>query len=230
MGRLNYSVIFNRYKRVGKGNVRLTQSALFLTKPIQPTQSTYQFDVLETQTGTLQPDEIRLNLNDEFIIASMGLYLVGTQKRSDGAAGSDAQVLFTYAPAELDGTTARNLANFYAGQLSISVNNIVYLEKWDSRRHLNVPRTQYANLVAAPGGQATIASNEFSKNGMFPVEPLITISGSKKTTIQLQLPTAITAGTFTHTDDKGAVNTIEINRVGLLLRGLNAQNGAVFQN
>ena len=65
---------------------------------------------------------------------------------------------------------------------------------------------------------------------MFPVEPLITISGSKKTTIQLQLPTAITAGTFTHTDDKGAVNTIEINRVGLLLRGLNAQNGAVFQN
>ena len=94
MGRLNYSVIFNRYKKLGKGNVRLTQSALFLTKPIQSTQSAYTFDVLETQTGTLQPDEIRLNLNDEFIIASMGLYLVGTHKSSEGAAFAPSITLY----------------------------------------------------------------------------------------------------------------------------------------
>lgn len=230
MGRVNYNTIFAKYKRLGKQSVRLTQSTLFLTKPINPNSTSYNFDVLETQTATLQPDEIRLNLNDEFIITTLGMYLVATARTADGAAPKTGVKLFTYTPGELDNTSAIGLENFYAGQLQISVNNIVYLDKWDSRKHEYVPRTQFANLVAAPGAQATQPNVEMSKNAMFPIEPLLTLSGSKKNQIILNLPTAITGATFAWTDDKGATTTYEINRIGLMLRGLNAQNGAVFQN
>lgn len=236
MGRINYATILAKYKRVNKANVRLTQSTLFLTKPISATATTYNFDVLETQTSTLQADEIRLNLNDEFIITTMGMYLIAEQQTGDGAGATLTGVkrLFTYAPMQLDGVTAAKLQNFYAGALQISVNNIVYLDKWDTRKHEFVPRTQDSNFQAAAAAfqatQGLINANEFSKNAMFPVEPLLTLSGAKKNNITLQLPTALTSGTFTLVDDKGATNTWVINRVGLLVRGLNAQNGASFQN
>ena len=64
--RVNFSLIKQNYNKIGKSNVRLTQSSLFITKDIDATKSSYDFDVLENQTQTLQPDEIRLNINDEF--------------------------------------------------------------------------------------------------------------------------------------------------------------------
>ena len=230
MGRINYKTIMAKYSRLGKQNVRLTQSTLFLTKPINPNVTTYSFDVLETQNATLQADELRLNINDEFIITTLGMYLVATARTGDGVAPAvTGQKLFTYTPGELDNNSAIKLENFYAGALQISVNNIVYLDKWDTRKHEYVPRTQFANNVALVG-QATQPQGEFSKNAMFPVEPLITLSGAKKTNLILTLPTAISGGAFAWIDDKGATTTYTIDRVGLLVRGLNAQNGSVFQN
>jgi len=225
--RVNFNTIFAKYRKLGKGSVRLTQSTLFLSKPISATQTTYQFDVLETQTATLQADEIRLNLNDEFIITQMGMYLQASVGR-EGVAGGSIKKLFTCVPAELDNITAQGLQNFYAGQFQIAVNNIVYLDKYDTRKHEFVPRTQFQNF-ATPNG-ASLPSVNFSKDSMYPCEPLISLSGSKKNTLTLSLPSAITGGTFNFTDDKGAITTYTIDRVCVMLRGLNAQNGSVFQN
>jgi hypothetical protein len=58
---------------------------------------------------------------------------------------------------------------------------------------------------------------------------MITLSGAKKNDLNLQIPSAITAGTFAWTDYQGIPQTINIDRVGLVLRGFNAQNGATFQ-
>lgn len=233
MSRVNYQTILAKYKRVNKGNVRLTQSTLFLTKPISSSQTVYNFDVLETQNATLQADEIRLNLNDEFIMTTLGLYLIAERISGEGA-GTGIKRLLTYAPWQQSGTEAAKVENFYNGQLSIAVNNIVYLEKWDTRKHQIVPRTQDENFQAAAAAfqatQAKINSVQFSKEGMFPVEPLLTLSGAKKNTITLQLPTAISEATFTFVDDDAVKNSWKINRIGLLTRGLNAQNGSAFQN
>ncbi|NDG65267.1 MAG: hypothetical protein EBY29_17690, partial [Planctomycetes bacterium] len=68
-----------------------------------------------------------------------------------------------------------------------------------------------------------------AKDGMFSLEPMITLSGAKKNDLVLQIPAAITAGTFAWTDYSGMAQTINIDRVGLLMRGFNAQNGATFQ-
>lgn len=228
--RINFAIIKSKYNAIGKGNVRLTQSSLFLTKPIDPTKSTYDFDVLENQTQTLQPDEIRLNINDEFTITSLGLYLYGrwTAVDADGAKVGSGLQLMTYAPLELNAANL-NLKGYYAGQLKIAVNNIVYMEKWDNRKHEYIPRTEFAGQLAGTNA-ATIASNDFSKNAMFNLEPMIVLSGAKKNDISIRLPEAIVGTTSSFKDAAGNTITIVIDRVALRLYGLNAQNGAKFQN
>lgn len=226
MGRVNYKVILDQYKKNGKGNVRLTQSSLYLTKPISSTQTSYNFDVLETQSATLQGNEIRLNLNDEFIVTQLGFYLQASV--SDGLGTSYGNVLLTTPPTQDAGATA-TLNNFYQGAFQIAVNNVIYLDKWDTTKHKFVPRTQYADYFLAGGQSARIDSVDFSRNSMYPVEPLITLSGAKKNDLRLDLPTAISGATFTIATNDGRSNVYVIDRVGIFLRGLNAQNGASFQ-
>ena len=190
-----------------------------------------QFDVLETQTSTLVGDEIRLNLNDEFVITTMGVYLEATQTVTvDGTTTTGGRTLFTYVPLE-NKAELITLNDVYNGALQIAVNNIVYLDKWDTKKHECRPRTQYGNFSSATTIlQATQASSEFSKNAMFPVEPLLTLSGAKKNTITLTLPNAVTSQTFNLTTDTGTVVKYTIDRICLVMRGLNAQNGASFQS
>ena len=230
MGRINFNVIINKYKTLGKGNVRLTQSSLFLRKPINPTATSYQFDVLETQTSTLQGDEIRLNLNDEFITTQMGLYLTGNASITNQE-GAVTQLpglnLHTHTLQNVNFVNGQALTPFYDGALKIAVNNIVYLEKWDTRKHYVAPRTQFANF--ATPNQALVPSNAFNKDGMYPVEPMLTLSGAKKNDITLALPAAISNQSFEYTDDKGNKITVIIDGIALMLRGLNAQNAASFQ-
>ena len=231
MARINYGVIATKYRALGKGNVRLTQSSLFLRKPIDATKTVYNFDVLENQTQSLQADEIRLNINDEFITTQMGLYLTGTIATREGAVTQLGGLrLFTNVLEQQNIVQASNLIPFYDGDLKIAVNNIVYMEKWDTRKHYNSTRTQLGSSSAVTTiNNASWDSNVFSKDGMFSVEPMITLSGAKKNDITLRLPSAISNGAFEYTDSKGQLFTITINGIALLLRGLNAQNAASFQ-
>jgi hypothetical protein len=228
--RVNFSLIKQNYNKIGKSNVRLTQSSLFITKDIDATKSSYDFDVLENQTQTLQPDEIRLNINDEFIVTDLGVYLYGTWTASTAESvkiGTGTQLL-SYAPLELDGNAIVS-KNLYAGQLKIAVNNIVYLEKWDTRKHELVTRTQFATMLAGTN-VATMPSNDFSNDGMIPFSPLLTLSGAKKNDINIRLPQSIAGSTITWKDQKGNTISMAITKIALRMYGLNAQNGAKFQN
>jgi hypothetical protein len=226
MSRVNFNQIFSKYARLGKSNVRLTQSSIYLTKPINPNVTTYSFDVLETQTATLQNDELRVNINDEFYLTTLGLYLVASVSAGSEVGAPTSEVLLTYAPVE-NSNDLISVADFYRGSLQLSVNNVVYLDKWDTAKHNFVPRTQFANFITP--NQASIPSTEYSKNAMFPIEPILQISGAKKNTIQVVLPNAISSASFDVITDDATVLTYTINKVALLGRGLNAQNGSVFQ-
>jgi hypothetical protein len=221
--RVNFKTIIDKYRALVKANVRLTQSTLFLTKPIVANTSSYNFDVLETQNQTLQADEIRLNLNDEYIITHIGMYLVAKVTNAGGFSGTR---LLTYAPTETNSNVVA-LQDFFSGTLQISVNNIVYLDKYDTRKHEYVPRTQFDNFTL--NTQSSQPSVDFSKDGMYAMEPLLTLSGAKKNTITLNLPKAISGQTFNITNNAGDIVQYQIERVGILMRGLNAQNGSVFQ-
>ena len=220
---------------MGKSNVRLTQSTLFLTKDIDATKSVYDFDVLENQTATLQGDELRLNLNDDFIISHLGVFLYGTYTfvKEPGSSVELGKQLFTYVPYELGiGKTINDnpvrLKNLYTGALKIAVNNIVYLEKWDTRKSEKITRTQFSPYINGVAN-ATTPSNDFSFDGMVKFEPLITLSGAKKNDISIRLPQAIDGGVFETTLDDGAKISVNITRIAVRMYGLLAQNASSFQ-
>ena len=231
--RINFSLIKSKYDKIGKSNVRLTQSSLFITKDIDPTKSNYEFDVLENQTQTLQPDEIRLNINDEFIVTHLGVYLYGTWVYGNGerVPFTTGNQLLTYAPLELNGESI-SVKNLYSGQLKIAVNNIVYLEKWDTRKHEKVTRTQFVSEINTVNGvaSATMPSNCFEDDAMIAFEPMLTLSGAKKNDISIRLPQSISPASVTFADQQGVTITCNINKIALRMYGLNAQNGAKFQN
>ena len=227
MARINYAQLMAKYKSIGKGAVRLTQSSLYLTLPINATQTIYNFEILESQTANLTADQIRLNINDEFICTTLGIYAEG--ELTIAGVGTGIKRLFTYAPVE-NVATARLFENLYSGSLQISVNNIVFLDKFDTRKHEFIPQTQFGSFTAGTQN-ATQSNGQYSKVGMFPIEPSLTLSGSKKNQVQLQLPTAIATGCNVQiTDNTGGTTNYAINRVACLMRGLNAQNGSVFQS
>lgn len=226
--RINFKTIIAKYARLGKANVRLTQSSLYLTKPINPATTVYNFDVLETQTATLSGDETRLNLNDEFIVASMSMGIECSVKLAEGF-DTGAKFLLTYAPFEQDTAAAATISSFYDGNLQISVNNVVYLDKYDVRRSQVSPTTEFSNAVAA-GVTASIPSVDWSKDSFYGNEPLLTLAGSKKNQIQITLPRAISSTPFLLQDNSGNKVIITPTRVFWFARGLNAQNASVFQN
>lgn len=225
--RINFKTILAKYQNVGKGNVRLTQSTLFLTKPISPTTTVYNFDVLESQTQTLDGNELRLNLNDEFIITQIGFYLQGNLITADGT-DTGKKVLLTYAPYQQDFAEGVKLASFYEGAFQIAVNNIVYLDKYDTRKNEVQPITGAQSLLANTNS-AMLDSADFSINGLYGTEPLLTLSGAKKNSLALTLPSALGTAVFAFVDNQNNKYQVRVERVAVKFLGLNAQNGASFQ-
>lgn len=230
--RVDFDLIRGKYAKNGKGNVRLTQSSLFLTQSIDPTKSSYDFEVLENQTQSLTADQVRLNLNDEFIITSLGVYLYGTYTIDGEPRVELGKQLFSYVPYELGNGKATGgavrLKNLYAGVLKIAVNNIVYLEKFDTRRSEKITRTQFTNHN--PGiFDSTSPSNDFNMDGMVKFSPMITLSGAKKNDLNIRLPQAIEGGYFEWTTDEDTKVRVTIDKIAVRAYGLLAQNAAAFQ-
>lgn len=224
--RQNYDAIKKKYAALGKGTVRLTQSTLILIQDISASKDTYSFPVLDSDQRTaVDPNEIRLNQNDEFIVNDLGFYL-GASVSGEGVSSKR---LLTYCPTELDGSYVAT-ENAYNGRLEILVNKISFVDKWDLRKHLYVPRTQYASSsVGIPN--ATQPSIDFSKDGMFPVQPNITLSGAKKNDVIITLPAAVPTSTGLWTVPAAPVEqTLLINEFWLIFRGLLGQNASKFQD
>ena len=101
ISRTNVALIKKKYDAIAKGNVRLTQSSLRLIQPINAAKASYTFPVLEND-GAILADETRLNINDEFTITSMGIYLKGTLSEAEGTIKTP--YYFTFAPIQNSNT------------------------------------------------------------------------------------------------------------------------------
>jgi hypothetical protein len=231
--RFDFANIKRRYNKLGKGAVRLTQSTLFFMQKIDGTKSAYSFPVLENDNsnGGINPHEIRLNQNDEFVMTSMGFFLVA-QKYTGGVEAPvvlvGGQKLLTYAPIEA-GAATDTLTPMYDGFARIGVNNIVFVDKWGTRKCEKVQRTQWNNQIAVGLNGATSPSFEADSDGLVVLAPTVTLSGAKKNEISLILPEAMTPATFTFTGNDGVAQQWRIDYIGLRTEGLLAQNAAQFQ-
>jgi hypothetical protein len=124
----------------------------------------------------------------------------------------------------------RSVADFYSGFFEVAVNKINYISKWDNKKHEFVPQTQWENFLAgATGHKATQQEVAFEDNGVVSCSPNFTLSGAKKNDITITLPNAITPATFIWTSQDGVAYDIAVDKIAIVLRGLNAQNASKFQ-
>ena len=216
--RNNFDIIKKGYAAQPKSlSPRLTEGTLFLVQSISANKSQYVFDPLEN--ASQRADELRLNINDEFTITQFGVFLYGTVQ--DQANASTTSQLLTEIPFELLAVgQSLKAGNLFAGAVDILVNNIKYVEKYDIRK---CNMAQFGRLTT----QGNTGFN-FATDGMDDLAPMVTLSGAKKNQINVNLPDSMASFTF---DVVGATQTMTytIDKIAVLMRGLNAQNAAKFQ-
>ncbi len=224
--RIMYDRIRKAYERLGKGKVRLTQSDLVLTQALDATTKSYNFDVL-TNEGTVAQEENRLNITDEFVVLEIGLFLFARY----GVAPIDTTKPYALLTAPITNIAAAQAGYgpLWNGNLKFEVNNVVWLEKWNTQRHYVQPRQQADTQVAGTVA-AHVPNSNLRHEGFYPNTPSITLSGAKKNDISLSLNNPMAAaGTIAVTDQSATTLTYSVSKIALVLRGFLAQNAAKFQ-
>lgn len=185
----------------------LTMSTLRLEQPIVAGQTLYTFPVLTFDTQTANPfsTEIRLKQQDTFFICE-ALYYIALPASS--ALTDSAFIPTTYESPALTGANAVPMRSLWNGDLLMTIGNYKYMYNWDLLRHYYAPQTQQ---TAALGAGSPADQKRLSEDGFYPVQPMITLAGTEDNLIQVNLDQA--PATFT-------ANA----RLGLMFRGVNAQN------
>ena len=187
----------------------LSQSYLRSEIAMSTSTTSYHVPVLvnDTQNGNAFATENRLNLQDAFVVSSIGIFVA-----APAASTTTAFPYFTYPNAQTFSTVgaAAALYNLYNGSLSITVNNRQIVPSWDIYRHLYVPQTQQATST---GTNTAIDQNDASEYGYYPVEPNLVLVGSKNNQISLNLPSAI-----------GTLQASTAPRIVVIFRGILGQN------
>lgn len=190
------------------GQAVLSQSYLRSEVAMSTSTTSYQIPILVNSTGanTNYPTNQLLNLQDAFVVSSIGVFV-----SIPAASTTTAFPLYTYPNASAFSTSgaAAALYNLYNGKLSVVVNNRQIVPAWDLYRHLYVPQTQQGAAATA----TTIDQNDATEFGYYPVEPNIVLVGSKNNVVTLELP--------------GAISTLQAAtapRIVVIFRGILGQN------
>jgi hypothetical protein len=212
--RLAFQNASNAVKRAGQSpaNAVLSQSYLRLETGLVAGNTQYKFDILvneNTQT-TNYNTQLKLNLQDSFIVSQIGFFLAAPSSTTDAS-----YRLLTYPNKTAFGTpTALN--TLYNGFMSLTINQRTIIPNWDLYKHLDVPQTQQ-NMVTATfattAGAGLLADdmNNAGDFGFFPCEPNIVLVGSKKNDLTVTLPAGLSAVTAN-------------SRLVCIFRGILAQN------
>lgn len=165
----------------------LSQSYIRSEVAMSTSTTSYHVPVLinDTQNGSSFATENRLNLQDAFVISSIGVFVSIPASSTTTAFG-----YLTY-PNPITFSTAgaaTALYNLYNGYMQMSINNRTIVPSWDLYKHLVVPQTQQSTQA---GPNTGLDQQDGSSDGYFPMEPNVVLVGSKNNQISLNLPSAI---------------------------------------
>lgn len=243
-----YQIIKNQIDEIAKTNdlyknVRVSESSLRLEVLIDPTTKTYNFPVLvNDNNGVSQPEEIRLAIQDLFVITEFAIFL---GCKDDFINPKSGKILMTSSQWQ-NFPPGLALDELYNGKLSLSINNDVYLYKYDLKRFHRFTKTQFtefgdpSTLPAAPpfyavNNLATQQDIDYKYDGMEIVDPLITLSGAKKNSISIDIPKALPLAPggfpmdlFISAQD-GTTRGLDYKTIVFLCRGVLCQNLSTFQ-
>jgi hypothetical protein len=187
----------------------LSQSYLRSEVAMSTSVTSYQIPILiNTQQGNAFTTNNLLNLQDAFVVSSIGIFV-----SIPTASTTTAFPLYTYPNAVAFTTSgaATALYNLYNGKMSVTVNNKQIVPSWDLYRHLYVPQFQQGTSSSATNGG--IDQNDATEFGYYPCEPNLVFVGSKNNVVTLDLPAAI-----------GTLQASTAPRIVVIFRGILAQN------
>lgn len=184
---------------------KLTQSYIRVEQALVAGQTLYTFPILSNQ-GVGFNTEQRLNLQDSFVVSSIGVFLSLPLSATDASFK-----LFRYPNFFAFAGNSVPAQTLYNGKLNIAVNNNTILPAWDLERHNCITDVQQNAAVAAAVFQDKVNGSE---DGYYPCEPNIVLVGSKNYQVTIQLPA-------------GLATVSALSRCVIVFRGILAQNSTV---
>lgn len=191
--RKTFSLIKKAYAAKGRNPIT-TASTLRLIQPVSGSKTLYTFPVLQGDTPGTYAEEILLNRADAFTVSHVGLFIGGITNTGVAATNSNYS-LYPYAAAPVD-TASSNTGNilFNNSYLNIAINNVQYLQNFDTRRFQNAGVVQEGIVLntSAPAPTAVAMDSINGEAGFVPMVPTLQFSGSSKIDITIQLPASLT--------------------------------------
>jgi hypothetical protein len=157
----------------------------------------------DTQVNSPFNTEIRLKQQDTFIVSHMAYYI-----GLPASAADTAWLPLTYESPFLSGANAIPMRSLYNGDIKITIGNYVYVYNWDLLRHYYAPQTQQ---TAALGAGSPTDQKRLIEDSFVPVEPTVALLGTEDNLIQVNL-------------DAAPASFNANARIGIMFRGVNAQN------
>ena len=191
-------------KRYLSGKLGVDYSSLsqsFLRAETQlTTTSVIPFEFQSSQVTTSIVTEKLLELNDEFALTQVGVFLkqVGADSPTD-LQHLNSQLLTWNDPQTFTGTNAANVGAIYNADLSFTINRTQFIPAIDTRDFRRVPNTQQ-NSNALASGTATTPADTFSPIGtdevnlaysFLDVDPTL-IDGRQTLDININLGSSVT--------------------------------------
>lgn len=185
--------IFSKMTEYTESGHIVSQGYIRVEVPIANGKTVYTFPVTKDQNSDTVTEE-KLDRNDLFKVTHMGLFLM---KRLSTKTGGE--VLQTYPNIQEfadDSSTflGADLEVFYNGKISVTVGQVKYLEKLDTRRFRWIGEIQQSS--------ATTKSSAREESGLIEVTPQILLDGNQKNEIRLEAPvhsSALVAHSATNT-------------------------------
>jgi hypothetical protein len=227
------SRIISEYHKVAAENKQstwiVTASTLISLKAI-PAGGTSQiaFGILTSDVPVL-PTEVRLNINDEFVITETMLCLYGIVGTSTGPAGIISNRYWTYSPYQLSNVFVALMPFWDTGLFNLLINGTQVIKNMDTNQFNWVPRTN-DNIFVTPNG-ALQGNADWKDDGFIEMTPTITLSGARTNLPTITFQGGVVAPVNNFTFISSAANNVffSINTAAWINRGVLAQNAAQFQ-
>lgn len=213
--RQTFSLIKKAYAKVGRNPIT-TASTLRLIQPIASGKTFYSFPVLQGDVATQYAEASLLNRADSFTATSVGLF-IGNINDAGANVTTTNYELYSYGSTAVNIGVGNPFVLFNNSYLNIAINNVQYLQNFDTRRFVDAGVVQRNRVLATGGSNTTTSIQNDSLNGsagFVPLVPTLQFSGSAKVDINLNLSESLT----------NAVGTIQLIFRGFLSLGASNLN------
>jgi hypothetical protein len=167
----------------------LTQSYVRSEVAISASVTNYRLPIVITDnSSTIFNTEARVNLQDVHVVSSLFIGLACPSSSTDAAFPVLSYPSTTFGA--FNGAEADAANTLYNGFLSVQVNNLNVMPRYDILRSYFVPQTQGGIGITAQTN-LPIDQLDAGENGFYPIEPNLLLNGGANIVASIILPAAI---------------------------------------